>query len=256
VKAAGVPPGFALRSFEDIDSTNEEARRLAKAGEAGPVWIVAKRQTAGRGRRGRDWVSPVGNLMATLFFRPKITAGEGGQLSFVAALAVADAVSALAPGVRLSFKWPNDVFLDEKKLAGILLESASQPGTPNLDWLAVGIGINLAHHPTELPSGAWKATSLREAGYADIAPEMAIGKLASAWAKRYGEWHTSGFAATRQQWLLKARGLGAAIRVRLPHETFEGIFAGLDDSGALELRLASGLTRAIAAGEVFFPTEP
>jgi BirA family biotin operon repressor/biotin-[acetyl-CoA-carboxylase] ligase len=194
--------------------------------------------------------------MATLFFRPTLTAAQGGQLSFVATLAVADAVSMLAPGARLSFKWPNDVFLDQKKLAGILLESASRPGSSHLDWLAVGIGINLAHHPSELPSGAWKATSLAESGHAGITPELALGELASAWARRYQEWQTRGFTETRRHWLLKATGLGAPIRVRLPHETFEGIFAGLDDSGALELRLASGLTRAIAAGEVFFPTEP
>jgi BirA family transcriptional regulator, biotin operon repressor / biotin---[acetyl-CoA-carboxylase] ligase len=256
VTRPSVPAGFSLRLFDEIDSTNEEARRLAKSGEQGPVWILAKRQTAGRGRRGRDWVSPVGNLMATLFFRPQVTAAQGGQLSFVAALAVADTIAALAPNTSLSFKWPNDVFLKEQKVAGILLESASQPGTPQLDWLAVGIGVNLAHFPTELPAGAWKATSLAEAGHPGITPEAAIIELAKAWSRRFGEWQKHGFAAVRQHWLLKARGLGAAIRVRLPSETFEGIFAGLDDSGALELRLPSGLTRTIAAGEVFFPTEP
>lgn len=253
---AKVAAGYGLRAFDEIDSTNEEARRLAKSGEAGPIWILAGRQLQGRGRRGREWVSPVGNLMTTLFFRPNVTAVEGGQLSFVAALAVADAISALAPGAPLSFKWPNDVFLDGRKVAGILLESASVPGTSKLDWLAVGIGINLVLHPATLPQGSLPPTSLEAAGAKGITPNAALWELSKGWSRRYDEWRKAGFAATRRDWLLKAVGLGAQIQVRLPSETIDGVFAGLDDTGALELRLASGLTRAIAAGEVFFPASP
>jgi BirA family biotin operon repressor/biotin-[acetyl-CoA-carboxylase] ligase len=251
--AIALPQGYELRRFDRIDSTNEEAKRLAKAGTAGPIWILAREQTLGRGRRGRAWHSPPGNLMATLFFRPAVSAAKGGELSFVAALAVADSISTFAPGVALRLKWPNDVLLAERKVAGILLESASPAGSPALDWLAIGIGINLAHSPADLPEGALPATSLAAVVGAPPEPEVALQELAKAWARRYGDWHGAGFAPTRRDWLARAGGLGARIVVRLPAETIEGVFEGLDDSGALELRLASGLTRRIAAGEVFYP---
>ena len=151
---------MTIRKYENLDSTNEEARRLAEAGEAGPLWIVACEQSAGRGRRGREWVSSRGNLFATLLLRPGRAADVCAQLSFVAALATGDAVASFAPSARIALKWPNDVLLDGHKVAGILLESAGSAGGCAVEWLAVGIGMNLANYPagTDMP-----ATSLAAA---------------------------------------------------------------------------------------------
>ena len=119
------PQGYALARHAEIDSTNNEARRLAEAGERGPLWIMAERQTAGRGRRGRSWETLTGNLAATLLLRPENTPAPVGQLSFAAALAVADVAAHVAPHAAITVKWPNDVLVDGKKTAGILLESGT-----------------------------------------------------------------------------------------------------------------------------------
>ncbi|MFZ2469026.1 MAG: biotin--[acetyl-CoA-carboxylase] ligase, partial [Parvibaculum sedimenti] len=158
-----LPTGISLRAFAEIDSTNEEAKRLGEAGEPGPIWITAERQTAGRGRRGREWVSPSGNFMGTLLLRPQANPRKAAELSFVAALAVHDAVDGLlSPALRpdLKLKWPNDLLHGGKKLAGILLESSGIAGG-ELAWLAIGIGINLAQYPEGVE---YPATSLAALG--------------------------------------------------------------------------------------------
>ncbi|HET7084932.1 MAG TPA: biotin--[acetyl-CoA-carboxylase] ligase [Rhizomicrobium sp.] len=237
------PKGFGQVRYEELDSTNSEARRLAEAGEPGPLWISAARQTAGRGRRGRAWDSGQANLAATLLLRPSAPPATIGQLSFVAALAAADTASHFAPSAAISVKWPNDVLAEGRKLAGILLEGDVQQG-----WLAVGIGINLASFPegTEFP-----ATSLAQLGLAPPSSENALTVLAMRFAHWYDGWMTNGFDTIRDAWLARAAGLGAPIRARLPAETCEGIFEGIDHSGALLLK-QQGRLRAIAAGEVFF----
>jgi len=240
------PKGYALKEFDEIDSTNEEARRLALAGERGPLWIMAARQSAGRGRRGRAWVSPKGNLSATLLLAPGRPANECAQLSFAAALAASDAV--LSFGTEARVKWPNDVLANGAKLAGILLESASQGGADPA-WLAIGIGINLKHHPsdTEFP-----ATSLAAIGIAVPEPREALLRLAASFAKWYDIWRAQGFAPIRDAWLARAAGLGTRIRARLTNGETMGIFEGIDANGALLLRETQDRVRAIAAGEVFF----
>jgi BirA family biotin operon repressor/biotin-[acetyl-CoA-carboxylase] ligase len=242
------PKGYGLKTFDVIDSTNEEARRLAAAGEPGPVWISAARQTAGRGRRGRVWESPTGNLAATLMLRPGRSATACAQLSFVAAIAAAAMLSDFAPHSALRVKWPNDVLADGRKLAGILLESASAGGEAPA-WLAIGIGINLATHPegTEFP-----ATSLAALGVPAPPAEDALLHLAAHFAGWYEVWRGEGFAAIRDAWLARAAGLGTRIRARLATGETGGIFEGIDSTGALILREGAGQARHIAAGEVFF----
>jgi BirA family biotin operon repressor/biotin-[acetyl-CoA-carboxylase] ligase len=235
-----------LKEFDEIDSTNEEARRLALAGERGPLWISAARQSAGRGRRGRAWVSPTGNLSATLLISPGRPAGECAQLSFAAALAASDAMQSFGADVRV--KWPNDVLAGGAKIAGILLESASQGGADPA-WLAIGIGINLKYHPsdTEFP-----ATSLPALGIAAPEPREALSRLAASFAKWYEVWRAEGFATVRDAWLARAAGLGTRIRARLTNGETMGVFEGIDANGALLLRETQDRVRAIAAGEVFF----
>jgi BirA family biotin operon repressor/biotin-[acetyl-CoA-carboxylase] ligase len=235
----GWPQGFGLARYDEIDSTNAEAKRLAASGEAGPLWLIAARQTAGRGRRGRVWDSGEGNLAATLLLRPGKP--DVAQLSFAAALAVSDMARDFAPDADIAVKWPNDVLADGEKLAGILLESES-------DWLAIGIGVNLAVHPsdTEFP-----ATSLAALGVPAPAPEAALGVVATRFAHWYDLWMMNGFEPLRDAWLARAGGLGGPIRARLPHEERSGLFVGLDSNGALLLN-EQGQIRAITAGEVFF----
>ena len=235
------PQGYSKQVHAELDSTNEEARRLAEAGAVGPLWIMALRQNAGRGRRGRAWISPEGNLAATLLLRPDAPQAVTGQLSFAAALAVADMAAHFAPDAAIAVKWPNDVLADGKKLAGILLEGGA-------GWLAIGIGVNLAGHPegTEFP-----ATSLAQLGIAVPSQDEALTVLAARFAHWYGLWMQGGFESLRMQWLARAKGVGAPIRARLPQETRTGVFEGIDATGALLLN-EGGQVRAIAAGEVFF----
>lgn len=242
------PQGYALKEFESLDSTNEEARRLAASDTPVPIWIRAERQTAGRGRRGRAWESPAGNLAATLLLRPDRPASECAQLSFVAALAAAETVATFLPASEIRVKWPNDVLAGGRKIAGILLESASGAGSVPL-WLAIGIGLNLAHHPegTEFP-----ATCVAAQGAAPPVPRDALLHLAAGFAKWYDMWRAEGFAPIRDAWLARAAKLGERIRARLTSEEISGVFEGIDETGALILREAQGRTRLIAAGEVFF----
>jgi BirA family biotin operon repressor/biotin-[acetyl-CoA-carboxylase] ligase len=240
------PAGYRRKDYAELDSTNEEARRLAEAGEVGPLWIMAARQIVGRGRRGRGWDTPAGNLAATLLLRPEAAQAVTGQLSFAAALAAAEMVQHFAPAAAVTVKWPNDVLAGERKIAGILLEGGAQKGTKA--WLAIGIGVNLAHHPEDT---AFPATSLPQLGIAPPSCDQALGLLAARFAHWYDAWMEKGFEALRATWLKRASGLGAPITARLPHETREGVFEGIDASGALLLKEETGV-RAIAAGEVFF----
>lgn len=237
------PHGTGLLRLDEIDSTNCEARRRAEAGDAehGPLWITAVRQTAGRGRRGRVWQGGAGNLAATLLLRPEAPPAAAAQLGFAAALAVADLAMASAPDAAIAVKWPNDVLADGKKLSGILLEAGT-------GWLAIGIGINLAEHPVETE---FPATSLAALGVTPPAADDALAVLAARFAHWHALWRTQGFEPLRAAWLARAGGLGAPIRARLPHEERRGAFEGIDATGALLLREASGV-RAITAGEVFF----
>jgi BirA family biotin operon repressor/biotin-[acetyl-CoA-carboxylase] ligase len=242
------PDGIDRVVLDAVDSTNEEARRRAEAGEAGPLWIMARRQTAGRGRRGRAWSAAEGNLAATCLMRPAMTPADAALLSFAACLAVAELFETVAPGCRVALKWPNDALLNGGKAAGVLLESAGSGR--RLDWLAVGVGVNLAHHPAP-EEGAWRPTSVRaETGGAPEA-ETALEVLASAFARWSGALAAQGFAPLRDAWLARAARLGEKVEARLPRETVEGVFADLDPSGALVLSTAAG-PRRIQAADVFF----
>jgi BirA family biotin operon repressor/biotin-[acetyl-CoA-carboxylase] ligase len=243
---ASLPSFYRLVSHERIASTSDEAKALALQGEPAGTLVWARVQTAGRGRQGRNWVSPAGNFYASLILRPAVPVATAAQLGFVAAIAVADACLALAPEAAISLKWPNDVLLGGRKLAGLLLESQSH-SDGRLEWLVLGIGVNLATYPVELE---YPATALAATG-ADAAPEAMLGALAGSFLAWYERWRDgAGFATIRAEWLARAQGLGQPIRVRLPGETRAGVFAGLDTDGALLLDTGEGRQR-VAAGEVF-----
>lgn len=241
----GVPPVVVL---DEIDSTNAEARRRAEAGEAGPVWLVGLRQTAGRGRRGRAWETGEGNLAATLLLHTDKPPAEAAQVSFVAALAVADMLACYVPASLVSLKWPNDPLLGGLKVSGILIESGASPKGGL--WLAVGVGVNLARKPIDSERPATSIATYREIP-PPAAPEAAQ-CLAEAFERWSRVWASLGFPAIADAWTARAHGLGEPCIARLGTETVEGIAEGLDGDGALRLRLDDGRVRRITAGDVFF----
>jgi BirA family biotin operon repressor/biotin-[acetyl-CoA-carboxylase] ligase len=240
--------GARLVSLDEVGSTNAEAFARARAGERGPLWIAARRQTAGRGRRGRAWVSDPGNLYASLLLTDPAPTQRAAELSLVAALAAHDALAERATvlGPRLKLKWPNDVLCDGAKLAGILVEGETLPGGPLA--VVIGIGVNCAHHPADT---AYPATNLATAG-ALVPSDNLAPALIAAMARRLAEWDRGeNFVAIRAAWLKRAAGLGAPARVRLPEREVDGIAETLDETGRLVLRLADGSRERIAAGEMF-----
>ncbi|MFP4519374.1 MAG: biotin--[acetyl-CoA-carboxylase] ligase [Oceanicaulis sp.] len=236
-----------IEVFQELDSTNEEAKRRALAGEAGPLWIVAKTQSAGRGRRGRAWTSVGGNLFTTGLYRLNATPAEAANLSFAAALAVGDLACAHLDADLVRLKWPNDVLVAGRKVSGILLESGAH--AEGGLWLAVGIGVNLAHHPADAER---PATDFSVHG-AQVTPEQAVETLSRRFEHWRLKWAQDGFTRLREAWLARAWGLGERCTVRLDGETLEGVFADLHEDGSLRLDLPGGARRFISAGDVFFP---
>ena len=285
-------PGFAAMSFalgpraaeaghrlivhDTLASTNSEALRLARAGEQGPLWIVAREQTAGRGRRGREWLWADGNLATSLLFTAPVTPAVAATLGFVASLAVHRACGAFAPGVDVALKWPNDVLAGDGKVAGLLLESepsktvhsrasgnpeawvpafAGTNGDPGsrpeagVMTLVVGIGINLASAPEGTP---FPAQSLRALG-CHVTPEDAFAALTDAWIDLAALWNNGrGFDVIRAAWLAQARGIGQSVAIRTGEQVQSGIFEALDEHGRLILRAVDGTVHAISAGDVYF----
>jgi BirA family biotin operon repressor/biotin-[acetyl-CoA-carboxylase] ligase len=227
-----------------VGSTNSEALARARAGDPGPVWITARAQTQGRGRRGRTWTSPPGNLYATLLLRDPAPASAAPQLSFVAALAVHDAVLAAAGQhpISLVLKWPNDLLCNKAKLAGVLIEGEGRPLA-----VAIGIGVNCRHHPVDT---TYPATDLRAAGV-DVGPDQLLDLLSGAMLRRLAQWDRGrGFDSIRADWLARAHAPGTDLRLRLAEREIIGSFETLDDAGRLILRRPDGNTEAIMAGDV------
>ncbi|OYX30064.1 MAG: biotin--[acetyl-CoA-carboxylase] ligase [Caulobacterales bacterium 32-69-10] len=242
---------MTVRWFEEIDSTNAEARRCAQAGETGPLWIAAKRQHQGKGRRGRAWSLGEGNLAATYLTLSSRPAAHAAGAAFVAALAAYDMACAYVPEAIVTLKWPNDVLVDGKKAFGILVETGPAPGGGI--WVAVGIGANLFSYPQDAER---PATSLAEHLKADRpappTPEQALGKLAAAYGRWSAVWEEGGLAPVLDAWLARSAGIPGPCIARLSGETLLGAAEGLDLDGALRLRLANGTMRRISAGDVFF----
>ena len=240
-----LPPAYRLIARDSVGSTNDEARELARQGAEDGTLVWAREQTAGRGRQGREWVSPPGNLYLSLVLRPECPPREAVQLAFVAALGAAGMLGLHVPPLMpLRFKWPNDILIGPRKIAGILIEAEGQGD--RLDFMILGLGINLVAHP---PEARIPATDLKTETGTVVTAEEALDGFARhfmTWANR---WLDDGFVPVREAWLAHAAGKGERIEVRLPNETLSGTFADLDASGALLLDTANG-RRAITAGDV------
>ncbi len=245
-----LPNGYRLAFYESIGSTNNEALRLAASGEEGGLWVWAARQEAGKGRAGRGWASPIGNLYASLIIRPQVPIITALQLSLLAGVAAHDAVARLAgeagSALDLRLKWPNDILIGNAKLGGILLESAAAYGA-FAPAIVMGTGINLAHAPADLSR---PVASLASFGPA-IAPGDALAALAVSTAEWLARWREGeAFEAIRAAWIERAQPIGGPISVKLGGDLLSGTFLGIDEAGALRLSLASGEERRITAGDV------
>jgi len=238
--------GFALRHEPEIGSTNSAGKAALRDG-ADRLWIVADAQSSGRGRHERGWVSPPGNLYASLALAAPCAPAKLPLLGFVAGIALVEAISALAPDLAscLILKWPNDVLLDRRKLAGILLEGESDPaGRPGV---VIGMGVNVAHAPQGLDQPV--AHLVESAGW--ITRDSLFDSLQRSFADALAIFDEGrGFAGIRQRWLASSLPLGQRLKVKLPDGAREGTFAGLDAHGALRLETNSGPV-TIVAGDVF-----
>jgi BirA family transcriptional regulator, biotin operon repressor / biotin---[acetyl-CoA-carboxylase] ligase len=232
-------PRFVVRHHAELASTMDEAR--ARAGEGAPdgTVVVARRQTRGRGRHGRDWFSPEGNLYASVLLRPGLPPARLSELGFIVALAVADTVDVALPGGRARLKWPNDVLVGDAKVAGILVEIIEDNAA------IVGVGLNIAQAPE---AASYPVTCLHDAG-ATVSADAALTHLLAALEQHLARWTEHGFAWSREAWLARGPSRGDLVRVRIGARTDTGRFAGLDADGAL-LLAEDGALRRVVAGEV------
>lgn len=242
-----VAGGLPVAHFPEIGSTNAEALVRAAKGDV-EQWIVADRQFTGRGRRGRHWVSEPGNLYSSLLLYDPAPAHFSPQICFVAALALHDASRDCLPALdqdRLQLKWPNDLMLDGKKIAGILVEGAV---TADRRAIVIGIGVNCAHHPEGTP---YPVTDFSAAGFS-LEPVVLFERLAARMLDRLAQWRRGdGFPETRNAWLMRAYNIGREIEVKMPESTIRGRFKEIDEDGALVLSLSDGHRELIRAGDVF-----
>ena len=231
-----------IRTVAETGSTNADLITLARSGAEEGLWLRAERQSGGRGRQGRDWASPPGNLYVSTLVRLRPSDPLAATLALVAAVALDEAMRVWLPaGTALTIKWPNDLLIGGAKLSGILLERAG-------DAVIVGIGVNLAHHP-DLPDRP--ATSLAAHG-ADVDAATFLDTLAEVFARWLARWRGEGLVPLRARWSERAHPAGTALNVRLPDgEAIDGLFERLDADGALILRLADGTARVIHAADVF-----
>ena len=260
--------GYRLEAHDSVGSTNALALERAVAGDPGKLWVVSKMQESGRGRRGRVWATPEGNLAATLLLVEPFDLKLAATLGFVAGLALSDALDAVVPNGRISIaadggnvgnsqgrvsggdrfelKWPNDVLAHGSKLAGILLESSLLPG--NRAALAIGIGVNVVAYPQDVP---YPATSLKALGFTGDAEDLFVA-LSDAWADNIGVWRGgAGLAQIRQRWLSRAAGLGSEVAVRVDGNVVRGVFETIDEDCRFVIRTDGDLVK-IAAGDVHF----
>jgi BirA family biotin operon repressor/biotin-[acetyl-CoA-carboxylase] ligase len=248
--SGALPPGFRYQSHQSLPSTSAKAFELARAGEASGLWITAAEQTAGKGRRGRSWMTGGGNLAASLLLVDPAPPAVAATISFVAGVALYQAVVDVAgPALaeRVALKWPNDLLLDRQKVAGILVEGEKLAG--DRFAVVVGVGVNCVAHP-EI-AGAVVVTDFAARGIA-MEAEALFARLMHRMAEEIVRWNAgNGFAAIRAAWLVRCSGLGEAIRVNLAGRIVDGRFEDLDDNGRLVLVRTSGARETFSAGDVF-----
>jgi BirA family biotin operon repressor/biotin-[acetyl-CoA-carboxylase] ligase len=244
--------GRELHFHRRIGSTNAEAFDLGRAGAPEGAAVIADEQTLGRGRLGRRWASPPGvNLYTSVILRPMIPPRDAHHLTFVAAVAVAEAVARVSPR-RPSVKWPNDVLVDGRKVAGILLEMDSE--ADHVNFVVVGMGVNLNMGPNGLPSPLRaSAASLMGIGGVEVSRSEFVCALYSSLEKWYKGYTTSGFARALSAWRGYFASEGRPVKVASLGRALSGICAGVDADGALLVRAPSGAIERVISGDVAEP---
>ncbi len=241
-----LPAPFRVIGYDLLGSTNDQAKAFAREGAGHGLAVWAREQTQGRGRQGRDWRSPPGNLYLSVILQPDVAIERLGELSFVAAIAVAEAIAgAIADPALVRLKWPNDILLDGGKVAGILMETESAPSGA-VHWVVLGLGVNLVSAPVGLP---YRAVAVSEFGPASDCPAMVAAVLRQV-DVLWRLWVAEGFAPIRERWRLLGHRPGDRLTVRQGDGVVEGAFVDLDGDGALLLETAAGSIR-ILAGDVF-----
>lgn len=252
---ANLMEDYHLLSYDTLDSTNEEAKRLAAGGASHGAVIWAKQQTNGRGRMGRRWDSAEGNLFASVLLSPGCDMETASQLSFVTAVAAAETLEPIVPEHQVRCKWPNDVMIGDKKVGGILIEyfrtkEESGPQGKDREWVVVGLGVNIDSFPRK--DVLTPATSLKEEGVEIVSAKIVLSRFVYNFICLYDVWGKKGFAPIRKSWLGRAHRLGEEIVVNCGNDVTKGIFKGIDAQGRLELLTKKNKKELISAGDVFF----
>jgi len=243
---------YNLLAFDDIDSTNNEAKRLVQTGVSDSLIIWAKEQTAGRGRYGREWASIDGNLYMSIMIPISCSLANAAQLSFVTGLAVHEVITSLAKKhnvkIPIHLKWPNDIFIDDNKIGGILLESITHVSQP---WIIIGVGLNIDWAPSDIDN----TSSLKKYGI-NISAGHALDMIVNAFEYYNNLWQLYGFDNIRESWIKHAYRLGQVVTVSDTNKRISGVFESIDKTGAMRIKLASGEICVMSHGEMFFHHHP
>jgi BirA family biotin operon repressor/biotin-[acetyl-CoA-carboxylase] ligase len=243
-------PDFRHIELGDVASTNLECMERARSGDEGRLWITAVRQTGGRARRGRSWVSEPGNLYSSLLLIDPAPWAALASLPLAVTVAVEAAVSSALPAEAaqtLRIKWPNDLLIGGRKTSGILIEAEQLPDGRRA--VVIGCGINVARRPE---AGLYPTTCLAEQGSA-VTPQDLFAQLVVTMDSALRLWDQGrGVAAIRDAWIERAQGIGEPVTVNLPDRQIHGLFDGIDVEGRLMLALPDGSRQTIASGDVFF----
>ncbi len=237
---------WPVQWYDELDSTNAEAKRRASTGEFGPCWIAARKQINGKGRLGRPWQAPEGNLSATALFPFDGSFDQISKLSFLAGLAIYDA--ALLEGVpasKLQLKWPNDVRCERHKFSGVLIETGQV--SKDLSWVALGVGVNILRAPDiDQPTVCLKDLSAN----AIVNADNFLDRLKVTFGNRLHSLIKFGFEPIRQDWLANAEGYNHSISVKDSQSTMTGIMRGINETGALMLEMGDGTIKLVTTGDV------
>lgn len=240
--------GFRLIEVDETTSTNDLARGYAEAGEPAGLVIRAGRQTAGRGRQGRSWLSPEGNLYTSLLLRPRRPMTEVSSLSLVVGLVLCETIGDMLGGRAWpAVKWPNDVLVDGAKVAGILLEG-SPDRRGGCEWVVAGVGVNIGWAPGA--SVGYATTCLATLGLAEMTPAAFLAIFLERLQPHFHLWDRQGFAALRATWLGQAAGIDRQVVVKVGSATVSGTLVGVDETGALQVATSTGRIERFAAGEM------
>ncbi|MFL2655428.1 MAG: biotin--[acetyl-CoA-carboxylase] ligase [Alphaproteobacteria bacterium] len=243
LKKTDLPTNCHLISFDILDSTNEEAKKLASGGAKSGTVVWAREQVLGRGRYGRTWDSPYGNLYLSIIQRPTCFPSDATQLGFVTGVALAEALLSIC-NIEIALKWPNDIMANGKKASGILLESSINPNK-SLEWLVIGVGLNIEKFPSDIEN----STSLHKEG-AEVTLENVLITFLHYFFNYVEKWFNNGFDPIRERWLSLSLKKGTDIKVRLPEDVIFGTFMGIDNRGSLLIEKNSEINK-IDVGDIF-----